>query len=73
MECRRCGGTGNEPDAQAIGEELRLMRQGAGVSQREMARLMGISPSYLCDLEQGLRRWDPVMQAQFMELVKLAA
>ena len=40
------------------GREARLQREKRGVSLRALARKMGISASYLSDLELGRRHWD---------------
>ena len=55
--CSRCAGTGLEPDDRAIGRRMREMRLAKGLSLKDAAARMGISPSYLSDLEQGRRRW----------------
>lgn len=39
----------------AYGERIREKRAMEGVGTRELARLVGISPSYLCDIEKGRR------------------
>lgn len=39
-----------------LGKELQKWRDDQGVSLSEMARDMGISPAYLCDIELGRRR-----------------
>jgi len=55
--CKRCGGTGREPDHRAIGNELRKIRQAAGVSATRIAERMKITKAYLSDLELGRRQW----------------
>ena len=55
--CTRCGGTGYEVDDKALGHEMRVARLRKGLSLRDCAQQMGITPSYLCDLELGRRRW----------------
>ena len=55
--CRRCGGSGTEPDDRAIGAEMREKRRAAGLSLRDAAKRMGLSASYLSDLERGNRHW----------------
>lgn len=56
-ECRCCAGTGEVPDHAALGAEMREVRLRTALSQREVARRMGISAPYLCDLENGARNW----------------
>ena len=38
-----------------FGEKLRLLRRERGISQREMAAAIGVSPAYLSALEHGRR------------------
>lgn len=69
--CSHCGGTGQEPDDKAIGEEVRRTRLKTGMSLREMAGRLEITPSYLCDLELGRRRWN-VEKRQRVEAILAA-
>ncbi len=55
--CRRCGGSGVEPDWKAVGCKARQARMNKGLSQREAAKKANVSPAYLCDLENGRRGW----------------
>lgn len=41
----------------AIGQSVRRARKSAKMKQNVLAKLMGISPSYLCELERGTRNW----------------
>ncbi len=63
--CPRCN-DGRAINDKKTGERVRERRTGIGVSQDEMARGMGISPTYLSDLELGKRFWDK-------DLLELAA
>ena len=45
------------------GEEVRLLRMMSGMNQVEAAKALGVSTTYLCNLETGCR---PVLDA-FME------
>ena len=58
LPCRRCNGTGLEPDNVAIGAAMRERRKQAGVSLRALGARLGLSASYLCDLELGRRAWN---------------
>ena len=40
------------------GSEARLQREKRQLSLRKVATKMNISPSYLCDLELGRRKWN---------------
>lgn len=53
--CRRCGGSGAEPNWRALGAEIRRRREEMGLTLRELARRAGCSPAYLHDLEHGRR------------------
>lgn len=63
-----------QPDAPAITREtLREMvdrRIGAGISIRDFAARMGISRSYLFDLEQGNRPFSPELLARYRKGLK---
>lgn len=58
VRCKRCRGTGREFDLASVGEQMARFRKRAGLSGREMARRLGISAMYLCDLERGRRQWN---------------
>jgi transcriptional regulator with XRE-family HTH domain len=45
---------------------IRDARRAAGVGLRETARRVGISPSYLCDLEAGLRHLSFEMESRIL-------
>lgn len=51
--------TGWKPilDAQATGQAAKDYRKARGVSGRRVARVMGIVPSFLCDMENGHASW----------------
>lgn len=59
--CRHCKGTGLEPDRTSnnkrIGNMMREYRLLKKITIREMAFDMGITTSYLSDLEGGRRAW----------------
>lgn len=44
-------------DHTAMGEALRTKRKTAKLSLRVVAKAMGISAMYLCDMERGRRLW----------------
>lgn len=41
-----------------VGERVRELRDRLGIKQKEFAKRMGLSPSYLSELERGIRRWN---------------
>lgn len=53
--CRRCGGTGHEPDWRKLGRMIRTARERLGWTKVELARLTGVSAQYVGDLEGGRR------------------
>lgn len=55
--CPQCGGRGKVCDPAQIGLRLKREREAAGITGREMARRMGYSAMYVCDLEHGRRDW----------------
>jgi predicted transcriptional regulator len=55
--CPQCGGSGTVCDPAQIGLRMKTAREAAGISGREMARRMGYSAMYVCDLEHGRRDW----------------
>lgn len=72
--CRRCAGTGYEPDHSQVGREYRTKRERMGLSLREVSRRVGVSVAYLSDLERGHRAWNtPITErvnAAYAELSK---
>lgn len=68
--CHHCGGTGVEADPLAIGKSMRELRIQRGLSLREVARRMGMSASFISDLERGNRHWGPKAATKYREAVK---
>jgi predicted transcriptional regulator len=68
--CKRCGGTGDEPDQLATGQTLRGMRTSAGISLRRMAKLIGLSHSFLSQLESGQRSWRRSVQKRYEQVIQ---
>lgn len=59
LRCPRCGRTSPVPD----GDFIRRSREDRGLSLREVARCVGISASYLSDLERNNRTLgNPVLE-----------
>lgn len=63
----------------AITDTLRSARLAAGLSQREVAKALGITPQYLADLERGRRELpaaryaalpDPIREAVVHETIR---
>jgi transcriptional regulator with XRE-family HTH domain len=53
-QCDNCGGTGTVP-GDGTGEVLRAERERLGLFAKDVADIMGISDSYVYDLEKGNR------------------
>lgn len=68
MKCVRCNGSGLEPDNKRVADSMRRERVESGMSQRRFAGLMRVSPGYLCQLEQGTRRWTQDLRARFLKV-----
>jgi predicted transcriptional regulator len=50
----------------ALGESMRRMRGDLGVSVRCLSRRMGVSASYLSDLELGRRNWSEILVERYL-------
>lgn len=70
MKCRRCKGTGLELDHVAIGIEMRAKRVKAGYFLIYVANMIGVSFSYLSNLENGKRNWTIRRIEQYLEAIK---
>lgn len=69
--CPHCEGTGHTPDLVAIGAQLRALREAAGLSLRDLAKLLHCSHVYLGDLERGLRPIPARRIAQYEQIERL--
>lgn len=63
--CSACG----TPRAVIDGAWLRDRRMKAGLTLREMARRVGVSAAYLCDIEKNRRNCLPNMRAVYEGLL----
>lgn len=68
--CKRCSGSGFEPDPKTIGESMRKAREDAGLSLRQVATRMGYSAAYVSDLERGQRLFGHVQKRKFTEAIE---
>jgi transcriptional regulator with XRE-family HTH domain len=57
-------------DCDATGLALRNMRKETGISLREVARRMNITPPYLSDLERGNRTWTDELCERFQKALR---
>jgi len=69
MKCQYCLGTGERQTASTIGLGFKKMRMDANISLRDMAKLMRISHSYLCQLEGGTREWRLSMVQRYEAII----
>jgi len=53
-----------------LGNLLWATREGEEMTQREFAKLLGVSPQYLCDVEHGRKMVSPKMAAEFAKRLK---
>lgn len=65
--CPHCGGTGEVWYDERAGALLRGMRERTGLTAKDVAARLGISPQYLSDLERGRRRWTPALVGAFQD------
>lgn len=69
--CCRCHGSGDEPDNKFIGRNLRESRVHEGISLRAMALKIGVSSSFLSQLERGDRTWKPELTMKCLKVLKM--
>jgi predicted transcriptional regulator len=70
VDCPYCGGTGKVETDTSIGMRWRQRRVEAGVSLRQAAYVMQISPAYLSDLELGRRGWNTGIERRYEQALK---
>jgi predicted transcriptional regulator len=63
--CDKCGGVGWLPAASTLSRK----RRKTGITARVIADFMGISPQYLCDLENGRRAWNYGLVEEFEKAI----
>ena len=71
-KCHRCGGSGLEPDDRAVGREMRDLRERRGLTLRQLAARLELSPAYISDLERGNRHWHKGMTDSFKSALRAA-
>lgn len=70
-ECSVCRGTGKIPDSKKMGPILKAERIKADVAQNQVAKLLNVKPSFLCDLEKGFRTWTGDLVVRFRDAVEM--
>ena len=68
-KCHRCGGSGKEPDWQALGGRMRAERVRRGMSLRQAAVLVYASPSYISMLERYTYSWQGNVARRYLKLL----
>lgn len=66
--CSKCNGSGVE--AQIDGATMRTAREKANVSMGQMARELGLSVTYVSDLERGYRLFSEDLARRFLAVLK---
>ena len=66
--CVHCGGAGYVVRVNPTW--LRSTRERAGISLREMARRIGVSAPYVCDVEHGRRAVPDSWRAEYAKVIK---
>ena len=70
IRCPKCNGAGAIEDPATCGMRLRLARKKARKGLREVAEAMGISATFLHDMEVGNRGWTLSRIVQFTKAIK---
>lgn len=70
VPCSRCGGSGEILSDTYTGQQMRNLREKAGVSLREVAITMEVSAPYVSDLERGFRHWNEDIKKRFIGALK---
>jgi len=68
--CKHCDGIGKIYTPRK--GFLKKLREAAGVTQKDAAAMAGFTASYLCDVENGHRRWTRPLQLLYMKLEAMA-
>lgn len=70
--CKRCGGSGKEPNHTRTGQLRKRMRTDAGISQMHLATEMGVHFSMIYMLENGIRNWNDSLLERHDKALKAA-
>jgi transcriptional regulator with XRE-family HTH domain len=74
-KCSKCNGTGEIENPIEVGATMRAKRVtgvqvGNGQTLRAVARKMGFTASYICDLEQGRRAWSESLKKAYLKALE---
>ena len=67
--CHCCDGSGQETDNVKLGRSLSGLRLRKAYTLRAFAREMGISHTFLWQLENGKRNWTPELERNYRMLL----
>jgi transcriptional regulator with XRE-family HTH domain len=70
QQCHCCNGSGVEKNHKTLGQSMRNSRIKAGLSLRKMAKKIGISFSFLAQLERGNRHWTQDVEYKFLKALE---
>ena len=71
-KCHRCGGSGKEPDWRPLGKRARKERLRREITVRGVARLLGVSPSFISDIERGNRSWQGPKARRYLKMLGIS-
>ncbi len=63
--CPECHGSGRVPDAAKVGAKYKARRTAKRLTLARVARAMGISVGFLCDMEHGRKPMNAARRAQY--------
>lgn len=66
--CRRCDGTGVEPDRKSVGTQMKALRKAAKLTLDDVGAKLKLSSAYLCDLENCKRNWTDELIGKYKRL-----
>ena len=71
--CRRCKGTGKEPDLYSFGQYVRTIRKRKKLSIKEVAELADISLGYLNRIEMGTQecKWNTPCTKRVLDVLEI--
>lgn len=70
--CHCCSGSGEELDHVAVGAELKKLREGKGLTLKQVGSRMDpkVSTTFIWDLERGRRNWNLKLVAKYQQACK---
>lgn len=71
IQCPQCGGIGSIRNPPVEGAYIRRGREAAGISLRELARRLGISPGHMCHIEKGRRGMSDALYTKIQREIRV--